>query len=168
MEKRKTNKLSSKISSDASQFEANFPADKRSPLPSIRGTTQFRKSVLSKKKQTYKEIMKINEFDKLVGKKANSKRADDNAENVNSQVEMLEECDEIRKKMKDEYMSLKSKFQNSKKNDILSHWKTIISLVSKAMPSIRMFVRSIKIMGDLYLEFDDFEKAKNYYIFFVF
>lgn len=88
--------------------------------------------------------------------------------NINSFREKFLEVESIRKKIKENY--IKYTPNGAKKKFIVPHiiekWQTAIKMLF--FIDVRIFLTALKILGDIHLEFDDHEKAKNYYFYFKF
>jgi len=83
-------------------------------------------------------------------------------------LEKISEVESIRKKLKENY--IKYTPNGAKKKFIIPHiiekWQTAIKILF--FIDVRIFLTALKILGDIHLEFDDHEKAKNYYFYFKF
>ena len=85
-----------------------------------------------------------------------------------SAKEKIIEVELIRKKIKENY--IKYTPNGAKKKLIIPHiiekWQVAVKLL--LFVDIRLFLSALKILGDIHLEFDDHEKAKNYYFYYKF
>lgn len=81
-------------------------------------------------------------------------------------ISILEDVIKIRKLMRDDYKKVSNKAASKYKEIISLKWREIISLIIQV--DVRFAINCIKILGDIYMEFDDYEKAKNCYNFFKF
>lgn len=82
--------------------------------------------------------------------------------------EKINEVEAIRKKLKENYIRYTP--NGAKKKFIVPHiiekWQTAVKLLF--FIDARLFLSSLKILGDIHLEFDDHEKAKSYYFYYKF
>jgi len=89
--------------------------------------------------------------------------------NSNSSIkEKIFEVEGIRKKLKENY--IKYTPNGAKKKFIIPHiiekWHVAIKMLF--FIDVKIFLTALKILGDIHLEFDDHEKAKNYYFYYKF
>ncbi len=88
--------------------------------------------------------------------------------NSNSFLEKVLEVEAIRKKIKENY--IKYTPNGAKKKFIIPHiidkWQIAIKMLF--FIDVRVFLTALKILGDIHIEFDDHEKAKNFYFYFKF
>lgn len=96
--------------------------------------------------------------------KKNQKQRNSN----NSLREKILEVETIRKKLKENY--IKYTPNGAKKKFIVPYiiekWQVAIKMLF--FIDVRIFLTALKILGDIHLEFDDHEKAKNYFFYYKF
>ncbi len=82
--------------------------------------------------------------------------------------EKILEVESIRKKLKENYTKYTP--NGAKKKYIIPHiiekWHVAIKMLF--FIDVKIFLCALKILGDIHLEFDDHEKAKNYYFYYKF
>lgn len=81
-------------------------------------------------------------------------------------VTIIDEVIKLRKQMREEYSKITPKKASDYRNNIILKWKDTINKLLNI--DIRLALLSVKILGDIYLEFDDYEKAKSFYSYFKF
>lgn len=82
--------------------------------------------------------------------------------------EKVLEVEAIRKKLKENY--IKYTPNGAKKKFIVPHIieKWHVAVKALLFIDVRIFLTALKILGDIHLEFDEHEKAKNYYFYYKF
>lgn len=76
-------------------------------------------------------------------------------------LDTIEEILKDRKKQRDNYSRITIKCVSVYKSEIIRSWKNVINKLLNI--DIRLALLSIKIQGDIYIEFDDYESARKYY-----
>jgi len=79
-----------------------------------------------------------------------------------SPLEMIMVVIMIRKKLKEEYIKLSAKTLPKMKKSIINKWIDIIKILFKL--DVRLYLNAFKALGDVYIEFEDYEGAKNVYL----
>ena len=64
----------------------------------------------------------------------------------------------LRKELKDDYI------RSTTRRNVIPKWKDVIQLLQPI--DIRLLLVAIKVLGDMYVEFDDYETARNLYSFY--
>lgn len=67
----------------------------------------------------------------------------------------------IKNKVIEDYTKLGFKPTPEGKKEIINQWKKVLDLSLNVDP--KLFINSLKCLGDIYLEFDNYESAKHYY-----
>jgi tetratricopeptide (TPR) repeat protein len=67
----------------------------------------------------------------------------------------------IKNKVIEDYTKLGFKPTTEGKREIINQWKKVLDLSLNVDP--KLFINSLKCLGDIYLEFDNYESAKHYY-----
>lgn len=80
--------------------------------------------------------------------------------------EKLAEVMNYRKKINEEYNRITPKTVNGAKHSIISKWIKVVKILQGV--DVRFFLIALKNLADVYLEFDEYEKAKNWYFFYKF
>lgn len=120
------------------------------------------KFALAKNKTS--EIKERNFFNSIVTKKLSKISSLINTENgrgseiLSQKVELLFNVMQIRHKIKDDLKSAGTKIPEIK-NSILSKWMKVINMLARS--DIKLFLESFRILGELYIEFGDYEHAKR-------
>ena len=83
--------------------------------------------------------------------------AKDSNMNLTSQIstalkKKLDRIDEIRKEIKEDYI------RSSQRRNVISKWREVIQLLQSI--DIRLLLVALKVLGDIYMEFDDYESAR--------
>jgi tetratricopeptide (TPR) repeat protein len=78
----------------------------------------------------------------------------------------IEQIESIRKTLKDEYIKITPKTLNDIKEGIYARWTRAIKLILSM--DIKLALCALKVMGDMYIEFDEPDRAKNVYIYYKF
>jgi tetratricopeptide (TPR) repeat protein len=78
----------------------------------------------------------------------------------------LEQLDNIRKAMKDEYIKITPKTLSDIKDGLYVRWTRAIKILITI--DIRLALTALKVMGDIYIEFDEPDRAKNVYLYYKF
>jgi tetratricopeptide (TPR) repeat protein len=78
----------------------------------------------------------------------------------------IEQIDNIRKTVKDEYIKITPKTLSDIKDGIYVRWTRAIKILLST--DIRLALSGLKIMGDIYIEFDEPDRAKNVYLYYKF
>ena len=76
---------------------------------------------------------------------------------VNSQISAalkrkIDRIDELRKDIKEDYI------RSSQRRNVISKWREVIQILQSL--DIRLLLVAIKVLGDIYMEFDDYESAR--------
>jgi len=88
-------------------------------------------------------------------------------ENINSvQLNQLspafrkktERIDELRKEIKEDYI------RSSQRRNVISKWREVIQILQTL--DIKLLLIAIKVLGDIYMEFDDYENARTLFCFY--
>ena len=70
----------------------------------------------------------------------------------------------LRNEIKEDYIKITPKSFQTYKYNIINKWKEVIN---KLLPiNIKLALLSMKVMGDIYIEFDDYERAKFIYFYY--
>lgn len=83
-----------------------------------------------------------------------------------SNMEKLNEVENIRNKVTEDYAKITAKNYYKGKKSIISRWKTTLEYLQNL--DAKLFLYALKCLGDIYVEFDEFETAKNFYFYFKF
>jgi len=81
-------------------------------------------------------------------------------------LEKIEEVQAIRNELIDEYTKITMKSYQERKKNLISKWKSTIELLQTV--DVKLLLYSMKCLADIYLEFDEYEMAKNFYFYFKF
>ena len=78
-------------------------------------------------------------------------------QNVTSQISAafkrkIERIDDLRKEIKEDYI------RSSQRRNVISKWREVIQILQSL--DIRLFLVALKVLGDIYMEFDDYESAR--------
>ena len=73
-------------------------------------------------------------------------------------TEKMEQIKKLRKEIKDDYI------RSTTRRNVIPKWKDVIQLLQPI--DIRLLLIGIKVLGDMYVEFDDYETARNLYSFY--
>jgi len=96
-----------------------------------------------------------------------NKNANTIKENINSvQLNQLspafrkktERIDELRKEIKEDYI------RSSQRRNVISKWREVIQILQTL--DIKLLLIAIKVLGDIYMEFDDYENARTLFCFY--
>jgi tetratricopeptide (TPR) repeat protein len=68
----------------------------------------------------------------------------------------------VRRKIKEDYLKISSKPQEAKEA-VVYKWSEAINHLLNL--DVKLCLMALKILGDIYLEFDDYEKAKNIFLY---
>ena len=84
--------------------------------------------------------------------------------NINSNNQMspafrkkIERIDELRKEIKEDYI------RASQRRNVISKWREVIQILQTL--DIKLLLIAIKVLGDIYMEFDDYENARTLFVF---
>jgi tetratricopeptide (TPR) repeat protein len=80
---------------------------------------------------------------------------------VTNLFDKLNEVLNIRNKLTEDYAKFTIKTYHKGKKEILSKWKSALKILQTS--DVRLFLVAMLCLGDLYVEFDDFETAKHIY-----
>lgn len=80
--------------------------------------------------------------------------------------EILDDVVNSRKQIRDEYAKITPKCVREYKSNIIKEWKSITNRLFNI--DVRLSLLGIKILGDIHIEFDEYDKAKSYYSYFKF
>ena len=61
--------------------------------------------------------------------------------------------DELRKEIKEDYI------RSSQRRNVISKWREVIQILQTL--DIKLLLIAIKVLGDIYMEFDDYENART-------
>jgi hypothetical protein len=98
---------------------------------------------------------------------AMNKNANTIKENINNvQLNQLspafrkktERIDELRKEIKEDYI------RSSQRRNVISKWREVIQILQTL--DIKLLLIAIKVLGDIYMEFDDYENARTLFCFY--
>ena len=64
----------------------------------------------------------------------------------------LDRIDELRKEIKEDYI------RSSQRRNVISKWREVIQILQTL--DIRLLLVALKVLGDIYMEFDDYESAR--------
>ena len=64
----------------------------------------------------------------------------------------IERIDELRKEIKEDYI------RSSQRRNVISKWREVIQILQSL--DIRLLLVALKVLGDIYMEFDDYESAR--------
>ena len=64
----------------------------------------------------------------------------------------IERIDELRKEIKEDYI------RSSQRRNVISKWREVIQILQSL--DIRLLLIALKVLGDIYMEFDDYESAR--------
>ena len=85
--------------------------------------------------------------------------------NINSNNQMspafrkkIERIDELRKEIKEDYI------RASQRRNVISKWREVIQILQTL--DIKLLLIAIKVLGDIYMEFDDYENARTLFCFY--
>jgi tetratricopeptide (TPR) repeat protein len=81
-------------------------------------------------------------------------------------MDKLNEVDNIRNKVTEDYAKITAKNYYKGKKSIISRWKMTLELLQNL--DAKLFLYALKCLGDIYVEFDEFELAKNFFFYFKF
>lgn len=76
----------------------------------------------------------------------------------NKITEKIKEITRLRKELKDDYI------RSTTRRNVIPKWKDVIQYLQPL--DIRLLLVAIKVLGDMYVEFDDYETARNLYSFY--
>ena len=116
----------------------------------------------------------------LTSKKANKKLSSRNIERLESTIikkvvennlkkqnqnlsqkkisDKIEQIKKLRREIKDDYI------RSTTRRNVIPKWKDVIQLLQPI--DIKLLLVGIKVLGDIYVEFDDYENAKNLFSFY--
>jgi tetratricopeptide (TPR) repeat protein len=80
--------------------------------------------------------------------------------------EKIYEVENVRNKITEEYAKLTLKNYFRAKKSIITKWKTTLELLQNL--DAKLFLQALKCLGDIYVEFDEFETAKHFYFYYKF
>ena len=66
--------------------------------------------------------------------------------------------DELRKEIKEDYI------RSSQRRNVISKWREVIQILQTL--DIKLLLIAIKVLGDIYMEFDDYENARTLFCFY--
>ena len=98
---------------------------------------------------------------------AMNKNANTIKENINNvQLNQLspafrkktDRIDELRKEIKEDYI------RSSQRRNVISKWREVIQILQTL--DIKLLLIAIKVLGDIYMEFDDYENARTLFCFY--
>ena len=69
-----------------------------------------------------------------------------------------ERIDELRKEIKEDYI------RSSQRRNVISKWREVIQILQTL--DIKLLLIAIKVLGDIYMEFDDYENARTLFSFY--
>jgi tetratricopeptide (TPR) repeat protein len=78
----------------------------------------------------------------------------------------VEQVENIRKSMKDEYIKITNKTLYDIKDALYVRWTRAIKILLTL--DVKLALTALKIMGDIYIEFDEPDRAKNVYLYYKF
>lgn len=81
-------------------------------------------------------------------------------------LEKITEVESLRNKLNEEYTKITSKTYLKQKRLIISKWKNVLELLQNL--DAKLFLVALKCLTDIYIEFDEFEIAKNYCFYYKF
>ena len=64
----------------------------------------------------------------------------------------IDRIDELRKEIKEDYI------RSSQRRNVISKWREVIQILQTL--DIRLLLVALKVLGDIYMEFDDYESAR--------
>jgi tetratricopeptide (TPR) repeat protein len=76
-------------------------------------------------------------------------------------IEKIQSITNIKNKIIEDYTKISFKPTAEGKRDIINQWKKVLDLSLNLDPTL--FINSLKCLGDIYLEFDNYESAKHFY-----
>ena len=116
----------------------------------------------------------------LTSKKANKKLSSRNIERLESTIikkvvennlkkqiqnlsqkkisDKIEQIKKLRREIKDDYI------RSTTRRNVIPKWKDVIQLLQPI--DIKLLLVGIKVLGDMYIEFDDYETARNLFSFY--
>lgn len=81
-------------------------------------------------------------------------------------ISYIDDIISIRKQLRDDYAKITPKFLSKARNNIVMKWKEVINKLITV--DIRLTLHAVKVLGDIFIEFDDYERAKSFYSYFKF
>lgn len=78
-------------------------------------------------------------------------------------IDKINEISNYRDRVKDDYLKTTTKNLKVLRNSILHKWSKVVNILLSV--DIKLSLQCLKILGDLYLEFDDYETAKNIFFY---
>ena len=123
---------------------------------SISGMSDSRIKNTSKESSKKNNIKNQNQAPTSMSNKMSIIAKDSNM-NLTSQIstalrKKLDRIDEIRKEIKEDYI------RSSQRRNVISKWREVIQLLQSI--DIRLLLVALKVLGDIYMEFDDYESAR--------
>ena len=116
---------------------------KNSSLESSKKTTmKYPSNAMNKNANTIKESINIVQLSQL--SPAFRKKTD--------------RIDELRKEIKEDYI------RSSQRRNVISKWREVIQILQTL--DIKLLLIAIKVLGDIYMEFDDYENARTLFCFY--
>ena len=73
-------------------------------------------------------------------------------------LEKIEQIKKLRREIKDDYI------RSTTRRNVIPKWKDVIQLLQPI--DIKLLLVGIKVLGDIYVEFDDYETARNLFSFY--
>ena len=73
-------------------------------------------------------------------------------------LEKIEQIKKLRREIKDDYI------RSTTRRNVIQKWKDVIQLLQPI--DIKLLLVGIKVLGDIYVEFDDYETARNLFSFY--
>ena len=73
-------------------------------------------------------------------------------------LEKIEQIKKLRREIKDDYI------RSTTRRNVIPKWKDVIQLLQPI--DIKLLLVGIKVLGDMYIEFDDYETARNLFSFY--
>ncbi len=73
-------------------------------------------------------------------------------------IEKIEQIKRLRREIKDDYI------RSTTRRNVIPKWKDVIQLLQPI--DIKLLLVGIKVLGDMYVEFDDYETARNLFSFY--
>lgn len=131
-------------------------------------TNSSRMRILQKNKQLMKPLVH-SILASMNSKESNTQLNQLNSVNVINQEtrnKILDDIIRIRKLMREDYKKISSKGASTYKASIALKWREIINLIMQI--DSRYALYCLKLLGDIYIEFDDYERAKQCYSFYKF
>lgn len=105
-----------------------------------------------------------NKSNEIKGSRNNSKKITYTQRQLISTCDRVIEVINLRKKVKEDYLKITPKTYASGKKNILNKWRSVVRFLQAL--DVKIFLISIKILADIYLEFDEYETAKNFYFYY--